>query len=390
MNKMRTVHPNKDYIVKIRREIHRFPEVGFDLPKTIALIKRELDDMSIPYTEKYGKSSIVATLAKGHGKKVIALRADIDALPVTEETGLPFASEHEGKMHACGHDMHAAMLLGTAKMLKEVEDELPCEVRLFFQAAEEYPPGGAKLMYEDGVMEGVDVILGAHVDPSYPLGHLTTNYGCMSAASHGFYLDFYGKTCHVKDPHNGVDAIAMAATAYTNIQVMRARELPPKEPVVLGIGEIHGGFTNNVICDHVHMHGTIRTTSNDVDSYIFRRIREISESVAVGMGGRVEISTTKHYPSVINNPEMTKVVLECAREAIGKERVHDDKVFMMGGEDFSFYLLSGKPGVFFHIGTKSDKYPFAPLHNSKLILDEDALTVGPNVFFAFVNKYGNM
>lgn len=383
---MRTVQPDKEYIIKVRRELHKHPEVGFDLPKTLAIIKRELDDMGIPYTDKYGKSSLVGTLAKGRGK-VIALRADIDALPIKEETGLDFASEHDGMMHACGHDTHAAMLLGAARMLKAIEDELPCEVRLFFQAAEEYAPGGAKLMCEDGVMDGVDAIIGAHIDPDYPLGTIALNYGCMSASSHGFFLDFYGKSCHVSTPQMGVDAIAMACRAFTDIQIMRARELNPKEPVVIGIGEFHGGNANNVVCDHVHMHGTIRATSNSTDEYIYRRIGEIASSVATDLGGRATIETTKHYPSIINTPEVAATIVEVGRELLGEDGVNDKKEYMMGGEDFAFYLLHGK-GAFFHIGMKSDRYTFAPWHNSKFIVDEDALVVGPKIFYEFVMKYG--
>ena len=382
---MITPMPDKEYIISVRRELHRFPEVGFDLPKTLSIIRRELDALGIEYTERYGKSSIVGYIARGRGK-VVALRADIDALPIKEETGLPFSSEHEGKMHACGHDTHAAMLLGTAKMLKEIEDELPCEVRLFFQAAEEYAPGGAKLMCEDGVMDEVDAIIGAHIDIDYPMGTIALNYGCMSASSHGFYLDFYGKACHVSTPQDGVDAIAMAARAFLDIQVMRARELDPKAPVVLGIGEFHGGHANNVVCDHVHLHGTIRATSNKSDDYIYRRIGEIADAVARDMGGRAELTTSKHYPSIINDPAVAAAVVSSAKRVLGEECVNDKKEFMMGGEDFAFYTLH-KPGAFFHIGCDSGKYEFAPWHNSHFIIDEDALVIGPKVMFDFVINY---
>lgn len=378
--------PDKEYIIKVRRELHQVPEVGFDLPKTLAIIRRELEALGIEYTEKYGRSSIVGYIARGRGK-VIALRADIDALPVREETGLPFASTHDGKMHACGHDTHAAMLLGTAKMLKEIESDLPCEVRLFFQAAEEFPPGGAKLMTEDGVMDGVDAIIGAHIDPDIPLGKIALNYSCMSASSHGFYLDFIGKSCHVSTPERGIDAIAMAATAYVDIQVMRARELNPKEPVVLGIGEFHGGTTNNIVCDRVHMHGTIRTVNNETDDYIFRRIGEIAEAVSHGMGGSYELTTNKHYPSIKNDPEIARAVVDAARRTLGEDNVIDNKEYMMGGEDFAFYLKEGR-GAFFHIGTNSGKISHAPWHNPKFTIDEDALTVGPAVMLEFVLSYG--
>ena len=383
---MKHIEPDKEYIIAARRELHKIPEVGFDLPKTVAFIKGELDALGIEYTEKYGRSSIVGYIARGRGK-VVALRADTDALPIKEDTGLPFSSEHDGKMHACGHDTHTAMLLGTAKMLKAVEDELPCEVRLFFQAAEEYAPGGAKLMCDAGCMDDVDAVIGAHIDPDEPLGRIALNYGCMSASSHGFYLDFYGRSCHVSTPHRGVDAIAMACRAYMDIQTMRARECNPKQPVVLGIGEFNGGFANNVVCDHVHLHGTIRATSNMMDELIYRRMGEIADAVARDMGGRAELTTTKHYPSVVNDKEITRLLVEAARDALGAENVDDKKECMMGGEDFSFYLLK-KPGAFFHIGMRSDKHTFAPWHNPKFIVDEDALVIGPKVMFEFVRRFG--
>lgn len=382
---MRRIEPDKEYIISARRELHKIPEIGFDLPKTTAFIKKKLDELGIKYTEKYGKSSIVGYIAGGRGK-VVALRADIDALPIKEETGLPFASEHEGRMHACGHDTHAAMLLGVAKMLKQVEDELPAEVRLFFQAGEEYAPGGAKLMCDDGCIDDVDVVVGAHIDPDVPLGHIALNYECMSASSHGFFLDFYGKSCHVSTPHRGVDAIAMACRAFTDIQVMRARECDPKAPIVLGIGEFHGGAANNVLCDHVHLHGTIRATDNATDAFIYRRMGEIARAVAEDMGGRAELTTTKHYPSVVNDAGVARALVEAAREVLGADKVNDRKEFMMGGEDFAFYLLK-KPGAFFHIGMRSDRYTFAPWHNQKFIVDEDALTTGPKVMFEFIRRY---
>lgn len=361
-------------------------EVAFELPETLTIIRRELDAMGIPYTEKYGKSSIVGYIARGRGG-VIALRADIDGLPINEETGLSFASKNEGKMHACGHDTHAAMLLGTARMLKACEDELPCEVRLFFQAGEEAAPGGAKLMCEDGCMDGVDAIIGAHIDSEIPLGHISLNYSNMSAASHGFYIDVYGKSCHVSTPQNGVDAIAMACRIFSDIQFMRARELNPKAPVVIGIGEFHGGSANNVVCDHVHMHGTIRSTDNEIDDYIYRRIGEICNAAARDLGGRCEVSTSKHYPSIKNTPEIAREIVEIGRDILGEECVCDTKECMMGGEDFSFYVQRSK-GAFFHIGMRSDKYTFAPAHNSKFFVDEDALTTGPLIFFEFVRRYG--
>ena len=377
--------PDKEYIIRIRRELHSVPEIGFDLPKTLAIVRRELDSMGIEYTEKYGKSSIVGYIAKGRGK-VVALRADMDALPISEDKELPFASTHDGMMHACGHDAHTAMLLGTAKMLKAVEDELACEVRLFFQAAEEYAPGGAKLMCEDGCMDDVDVIAAAHVSTAFATGKIKFNYDRMNASSHGFYLDIYGRSAHAAAPQCGIDAIALSYEIFGAMQLMRAREIDPKKPVVLGIGEIHGGQANNVVCDYVRMHGTIRASDDETDSYVYRRIGEIADSATRKLGGSYKLTTTKSYPAVVNDPEIAKIIYECGVRELGEENVSDTHAYTMGGEDFAFYLQH-KPGAFFHIGAMDDAHPNAPAHNPKFFINEDALTVGPKIFTAFVEEY---
>ena len=377
--------PDLAYIIAIRRELHSIPEVGFDLPKTLAVIKRELDALGIPYTDKYGRSSLVGYLGREDAEKTVALRADIDALPVAEETGLPFASCHEGKMHACGHDCHAAMLLGTAKMLKEVENELPCRVLLFFQAAEEYAPGGAKLMAEDGVCEGVDAILACHVNMVMPLGTVALNESVMSASSHGFFLDIYGKTSHVAQPHQGVDAIAIACRVYNDIQIMRSRELPPLACAIVGVGEFHGGSANNIICDHVHMHVTIRTHETAHDEYIYRRIGEIAKCLAEDAGGRAELVTTKHYPVLYNDPTVAREVAAAARRALPDATVRTDINPSMGAEDFSFFLQK-VPGAYFRIGARDEGDENIPLHNCRFNPSEKALEYGPRIFFEYVMR----
>ena len=376
-----TIEPDREYIVSLRRELHRIPEVGFDLPKTLAVVRRELDAMGIPYTDKFGKSSLVATLGREDAKKTVALRADMDALPMAEETGLPFASEHEGCMHACGHDCHTAMLLGTARMLKAIEDTLPCRVLLFFQAAEEYAPGGAYLMCRDGVCEGIDAILAIHVNPRFPVGTVALNGHAMSASSHGFFLDIYGKSSHVASPHRGVDAIALACRIYNDIQVMRSRELDPLLPALVGIGEFHGGTANNILCDHVRMHGTIRALDKSVDEYLYRRIGEIARAVAEDAGGRAELTTTKHYPVLVNNKAIAADLARLCR-TMPDLTVIDDLEPSMGAEDFAFFT-ERIPGAYFRIGAKNGD-EVIPLHNGRFSPNEDALTIGPRVFLKYI------
>ena len=373
---------DKEYVVRIRREMHQHPEVGFDLPYTLALVKRELDALGIPYTDKYGKSSLVATVNPDQKGKVIGVRADMDALPIKEETGLPFASVNEGKMHACGHDFHTAMLLGLAKMLVEVKDQLRCQVRLIFQAGEEVAPGGAKLMCDDGAADDIDELIACHVNGNFPTGVFAINKTCMNASSHGFILKLFGKTTHAARPQYGVDAISMACQVYQSIQNMRAREVNPLTPCVVAIGEIHGGFTNNVMCDEVMMHGTIRALDPDLDAFLFRRVEEIADAISREMGGRYTLETTKHYPALINDHKIADRLSAAAEKVVGKEKMAEHPL-SMGAEDFAFFMQK-KPGARFGLGIHKEGTDMVPGHNSKFSPDEDAITVAPEIFFQYI------
>ena len=376
--------PDRDYIVAIRRELHRIPEVGFDLPKTLAVVRRELEAMGIPYTDRYGKSSLVGYLGREDAGKTVALRADMDALPMAEETGLPFASQHEGKMHACGHDCHMAILLGAAKMLKAVEDSLPCRVLLIFQAAEEYAPGGASLMVKDGVCEGIDAILGVHVNPVLPVGTVAINDHVMSASSHGFFLEIYGKSSHVASPHRGVDAIALACRIYNDIQIMRSRELDPLLPALVGVGEFHGGTANNILCDHVHMHGTIRALDDKIDAFLYRRIGEIADALTRDAGGSYELTTTKYYPVLRNDRRITADLVAVARRALPDCEIKTDLAPSMGAEDFAFFA-ERVPAAYFRLGARVGE-EVIPLHNSRFAPSEDALPLGARLFYEYVMR----
>lgn len=371
---------DRESIIRIRRELHKVPEIGFELPQTLAIIRRELDAIGLPYTESFGTSSIVATLNEGKGK-TIALRADTDALPVQEETGLPFASTIPGQMHACGHDCHTAMLLGTAKALKEMAEQLPCCVKFVFQACEE-GTGGAKRICKDGFMEDVDSIIACHIMPDHPSGTVLIGQSCVNASSHSFRIHLQGKSAHIARPHLGVDAIAMAVRVYNDIQIMRAKEINPLEPLVIGIGEFHGGSANNVLCDHVLLHGTVRTLSDETDAKVFRRMEEIVQSVASDMGGSGWVESYNHTPCVINDPTVRDHLRKAAEQVVSPAQVKE-RLGSMGAEDFSFYLQH-KPGAMFHLGVAPDMQNTVSLHNGKLIIDEDALDIGSQVFVQFV------
>lgn len=372
---------DKDYIIQIRRELHQVPEIGFELPKTLAIIRRELEAIGLPYTEEFGTASIVATLNEGKGNKTIALRADTDALPVQEQTELPFASTIPGQMHACGHDCHTAMLLGTAKALKEMESEINCCVKFLFQSCEE-GTAGAKLVCDDGFMDDVDQIIACHITADQPAGVVLIGQDCVNASSHSFRIHLQGKAAHVARPHMGVDAIAMGARIYHDIQVMRAREIDPFQPLVIGIGEFHGGHANNVICDEVVMHGTVRALSDETDAKVFRRMTQIVESVAGDMGGSGWIESYNYTPCVINDPGVRDGLRTASAQVVGDCQIYE-RPGSMGAEDFSFYLQH-KPGAMFNIGVAPDMENIIPLHSGKLVIDEDALDIGPSIFIQFI------
>ena len=375
-------HIDKDYIIRIRRELHKVPELSFDLPETLKIIRRELDALGIPYTEELGKSSIVATLNEGVGNKTIGIRADTDALPIEELRESEFKSTHPGKMHACGHDAHTAMLLGTAKALKEMEKDIHCCVKFVFQASEE-GVSGANLLCEDGLMDDIDFITACHVVPNMKVGTIQSNKTCSNASSRGFRIKLTGRSCHVSKPQDGVDAIAMATRVYTGIQMMRAREIDPFESLIINIGEFHAGTANNIVPGYAEMTGTIRSLKNETDAYAYRRIQEIAESTAKEMGGSAEVVTYKFSPCLINDHAVVDMVFEAAEKIIGKENINYNKPISMGAEDFAYYTLK-KPGAQFGIGICPADGKFAPLHNGNFILNEDGLTTAPAIWVQIV------
>ena len=375
-----------EYAVKIRRELHRRPEIGFDLPCTLALLRRELDALGVEYTEEFGKSSIVATINPERSHFTIGIRADMDALPITERNETEYRSEIEGQMHACGHDAHTAIALAALKALNEIKDRITCRVKFIFQAAEEYAPSGAMLMARDGVMKDIDEIIALHVDTDLNAGTVGFVPGYMNATSDGFTLDFYGKSAHVAFQQYGRDAIMMAVRAYTDIEFMIAKEISAREPIIFNCGAIHGGTTNNVICDHASMFCTLRTHTDETAEYVLSKIKRIGEAVADTAGGRFEYTQKKHYPTVYNDPEIEKKLRAVAAETVGDGYILE-KRRSMGGEDFS-YLSNEKPGCMFRLGVKNAERGIVHgLHTDLFDLDESALEVGVSMFKNYVLKY---
>ena len=377
------MYADKEYIVNLRHELHEYPEIGFELPKTISVVKRELEKLDIAYTEQYGESSVVATINPQKTHFTIGIRADMDALLIEEKTDLPFKSKTKGKMHACGHDAHTAMLLGTAKALKAMEDKLACRVMLIFQPSEEGIRSGAGELVKGGLMNEIDVIIGMHVENWLEAGTVGVCKGSSMASSRNLRIDFYGATAHATLPHTGVDALAAAVRTYNDIQYMLARELNPFAKYVFSIGKLEGGTTQNVIADHAYMLGTIRTFDMEVDSFLIRRIGQIAESCAKEIGARAEVNSSLKALVVYNNPHISDLVLASAEKVVGAENIVQMPE-KLSSEDFSQYLTQ-KPGVFFRLGTRNSEKGCTTLpHNNDFMIDEDAFPIGTDTCVQFV------
>ncbi len=373
----------ESYVIEARRTLHMYPEIGFDLDRTLAFLRGELDKMGVEHTEKYGKSSIVATINPEKTNFTIGIRADIDALPITEENDIPFKSKIDGQMHACGHDAHTAVALDACRRLNEMREDLNCRVKILFQSAEEYPPSGAKLMAADGVMDDIDCIIALHVDSSYNAGEIGLDPGPQNATSDGFYLNFYGRTAHVAQQERGVDAIMMAVKAYTEIEFMVAKEMKARDAIIFNVGAINGGITNNIICDKCSMYCTLRTLNDDNADYILSKIKRIIAAVAETSGGSAEFVESKHYPIVHNNKRMTELVGCSAEKIVGKQKILPH-IQTMGGEDFS-YFANQKPGCMFRLGIKNEEKGYTvSVHNGRFMIDESALAIGSDIFVQFV------
>ena len=373
---------DKDYILQIRHAIHEYPEIGFDLPRTTALVKAELDKMGIPYTEKYGQSSIVGYLNPEAKNYTIGLRADMDALLIQETNDIPFKSKIDGRMHACGHDAHTAMLLGAAKALKEIEDQLTCRVMLLFQPAEEIE-SGAILMVEDGVMDEIDIIVGMHVEGTMDAGKMGICKGGSSASSRNFEIEFFGHTAHASAPHSGHDALAACVSAYGNMQLALARKMNPMTEYVCSVGKMQAGTTRNVIADYAKMEGTIRTFDMKVDQTVIDTIEEVVAHTADSFGCTSKVTSEVKSLVVFNDYELTDRALQSISKVIGEENIAPMPK-KMGSEDFSRYLVE-KPGVFIRIGTRNVEKGICTLaHNNDFMMDEDVVDKGSAVFVQFV------
>ena len=376
---MNTV-PNPDeqmnfWMRDIRRHLHRHPELAFAEFATARYITGQLEKLGIPCREQVNRTGIVASLgSKDSGMPCVALRADMDALPITEQTGLPFASEIPGVMHACGHDGHVAMLLGAAALLKKKEAELPGRVLLIFQPAEE-GDGGAQGMIDEGAIDGVSMIFAGHIDRLYGLNEIVVQPGLISAFTDEFSITIRGPGGHGAKPQETSDCIVAAGQLITSIQGIVARETHPCSPAVITVGSIHGGTAANVIASEVVLAGTLRTTSPDTRATCRDSLKRMI--LATEQLHRVTTSFTfmEGYPPVINDPAAANIAMEVAADIVGLDKVKGQPLPSLGGEDFSFFLQR-IPGCLVRFGAKNTKLPDGPAHSPRFDFDEQILPTG--------------
>jgi amidohydrolase len=371
-------------IIDIRRDIHMYPEQGFEVYRTAALVAENLKAWGIHVREKIGKTGVVGDLEGNHPGPTIALRADMDALPIQETGTVPYKSKNDGTMHACGHDGHTAILLGIAKVLSDKRKLLHGRVRFIFQPSEE-KDGGATYMIDDGCLEGVDEIYGIHLWNYSEFGEIGSIPGTILAATDSLNFIVEGIAGHGAMPQGTVDAIVVSANLINALQTIVSRNVDPLQNAVVTIGTIHGGDNHNVIASSVKMDGTIRTFSEEIRALIRKRIRQIAKGIETSFGGTIEVKIEKGYPSTVNDPKLFEKLMTAAKSIVG-DGARKITPFM-GGEDFAYYAKKVH-GCFFFIGSSPQGVSpgTIPHHCSHFDFDERALLVGASVLLELVEN----
>lgn len=388
----------QEQLVSWRRDLHQIPEVALELPKTTAYVSSVLDELGIEYDNSYVDGNAIVAIVYGEKEitdtdRVIALRADMDALPITEATGLEFSSQHDGFMHACGHDGHTSMLLGAAKILNENRNQFGGAVKFFFQPGEEYP-GGAEPMIKEGAMENpvVTQVMGFHmgqIDPTVPKDRIGYRKGPLMASMDRFQINVKGKGFHGAYPESSKDPIVAAAQIVTALQTIKSRNIKASRPHVLSVTRIEGGYNQNIIPDNVEIEGTVRTFDNDLRKEIHGKIEQIAQGLAAGMGVEVEVIYDYKYPPVLNDPESTEKMVEIMSEIFGAEKMLEVEDPLMGGEDFAYYLQKA-PGAYFFLSNPGEiEGEFHGHHHPKFDVDESYFHMGTAGFVEVAMKYLN-
>ena len=374
-----------DRLVALRRELHRYPELSGQEARTATVISRFLHELGIHHRTNVAGHGVVADI---HGKSevpCVVLRADTDALPIQEETGLEFASAHNGVMHACGHDGHTTMLLGAAALLSR-EKGLPAPVRLIFQPAEEKGTG-AIAMIQEGALSGAGLVFGGHLDRHYRPGTIVVSEGPVNASSDNFAIEIIGQGAHGARPHESIDAVVVGSLMIMALQTIVSREIDPARPSVVSVGQFHAGTAPNVIAGQAKLEGTVRAQDPAVRRQLLSSVRRIAESIAQLHGAKIHVTVTEGTPPLVNDAVMAGLARQAAIEAVGEANVLPLKTANMGAEDFSYYLEK-IPGAYVRFGSQVPGREGYPAHSSKFDFDEEALAVGAVYYRAIARIAG--
>nr|PZN03658.1 MAG: amidohydrolase [Bacillota bacterium] len=372
-------------VKELRRDFHAHPELGFQEVRTSKIIAEVLEGLGIQVKKGLAKTGVVGLLDSGKPGPTVALRADIDALPVKDAKKVDYASKVEGVCHACGHDGHTAILLGAAMLLSSMKDKFSGKVKFIFQPCEEQIPGGAKPLIEEGVLEDpkVDNIFGLHLWTNYPIGTVGLKSGPLMAAADAFEIEIIGKGGHGSAPHEAVDAVVVASQVVMALQTIVSRSVAPLEPAVVSVGMLKAGYNFNVIADRATVCGTVRTYSEVVRSLIEGRIEEIVKGISAAYGADYRFEYSRGYPAVITDERVTEYARQVAAEVVGAQNVIE-AVPVMGGEDFAYYLQR-VPGTFAFVGARNEEKGIdKPHHHPEFDIDENALAVGVELMVRYV------
>ncbi|MBD2102097.1 M20 family metallopeptidase [Leptolyngbya sp. FACHB-261] len=375
-------------LIEIRRHLHSHPELSGQEYQTAAYVAGVLSSAGLRLSEGIGRTGVLAHLEGGElngDQRLLAIRTDMDALPIQERTGLEFSSRTAGVMHACGHDIHTTVGLGVAMVLAQLREEFPGQVRFLFQPAEEIAQGAA-WMIADGAMQGVSAILGVHVFPSIPAGVVGIRYGALTSAADDLEITILGESGHGARPHEAIDAIWIAAQVVTTLQQAISRTQNPLRPVVLSFGKIQGGRVANVIADQVTLTGTVRSLHPETRSKLPAWIEQIVESVCRPYGARYQVDYRRGVPGVLNAPVLNQLIESAAQEALGPSRVQVLPEPSLGAEDFAMYLQHA-PGAMFRLGVGRPDVQNPPLHHPQFDADESAIAVGVKTLAYSAWKY---
>ena len=371
--------------IEWRRQIHRNPEIGFEEHKTAALVETALKDAGIEVKRFPNSTEVVGILKGGKPGRTIGLRADMDALPLQELADVEFKSQVPGVMHACGHDVHTAVLMGTAKILASHRDELAGTIKFFFQPAEEKFPGGALGMIENGAMEEVERVFALHVGNNVPTGHVGVTYGFSHANCDMADIKIIGKGGHGAAPHNTVDAVVIASHVVVALQTIVSRNVGPTDSAVISVGSIQSGSIHNIIAEEAELKLTIRSLLPETRTMLQERIEGIVKGVTQAMNATYDINYVNGYPSLNNDAEMADLLKEVAEQVVGADKVEVRNTPMMGGEDFAYFAQKA-PGALLRLGSSPYEGPVSNAHNPKFTVNEDCIAVGLEMMVSIALK----